>query len=250
MGIKFPYKRTCRQFADGSYANDGKWHYLRHKDFASTPQQFIRAFFLIQKDLQTLFDYLEPSDKNLNSYSYRIHELFIRTCIEIEANCKAILLENGYIKSGDLNMNDYKKINISHRLSSYQIGLPQWRGDKQSREPFKNWANGGSLPWYSSYNAVKHDRSSQFEQASFDNLLEAVCGLVTILSAQFWQEDYIPSTGYRALEGSHDGLESAIGGFFRVKFPNDWPESERYSFSYNDISRPEFVVQNFNYNGI
>jgi hypothetical protein len=34
-------------------------------------------------------DYVEPADQNLNTYSFRIHELLMRACIEVEANCKA-----------------------------------------------------------------------------------------------------------------------------------------------------------------
>lgn len=113
---------------------------------------------MIQKDLQLLFDYIEPSDRNLDCFSYRILELLIRTCIEVEANCKAILVENGYAKTGRLTMKDYKKIDVSHRLSSYEIGLPVWSGTKKIRHPFKNWSNGDTLNWYSAYNATKHDR--------------------------------------------------------------------------------------------
>jgi hypothetical protein len=54
--------------------------------------------------------YVEPADKNLECYSYRIHALLLRACIELEANCKAILKENGYSKGGNWKIDDYKKI--------------------------------------------------------------------------------------------------------------------------------------------
>lgn len=251
MGIKEPFKRTCRQFTDGSYANSGKSKYLLHKEFADSPEQYVRPFLLIQKDLQTLFDYIEPSDQNLNCYSYRIHELLTRTCIEVEANCKAILLENGYSKSGDLNMGDYRKINISHRLSSYEIGVPLWSGAKKVRKPFTGWLSAGSsLAWYQAYNSTKHDRHNQFGKASFDNLIESVCGLVAILSSQFWVKTYIPSTTLLAAEGSTDGMESAIGEYFRVQFPNDWPDREKYDFTHDDIEKPDFKINKFDFNAI
>jgi len=250
MGIKKPYKRTCRQFTDGSYANSGKSKYLLHKDFANSPEQYIRPFLLIQKDIQNLFDYIEPSDRNLNCYSYRIHELLIRTCIEIEANCKAILTENGYTKNSYLNMRDYKKINFSHRLSSYEIALPLWKGTHKIRKPFSGWTSGSSLAWYDAYNATKHDRHTDFIQASFDNLIESACGLTAILSSQFWQEDFIPSKGLLALEGSSDGMESAIGDYFRVKFPDDWLDEEKYDFTYEDIDKPDFTIEKFDYKNL
>lgn len=82
------------------------------------------------KDLQELFDYVEPADKNLECFSYRIHALLLRACVEVEANCKAILKENGYWKAKDMNMNDdYRKIDSTHMLSSYQVRVPNWGGD-------------------------------------------------------------------------------------------------------------------------
>lgn len=98
MGISLPYKRTVRPFKDNSYQSNGKGEYVSHPDFANFPEHYIRAFLLIQKDLLKLFDYIEPADENLNTFSYRVHELLTRTCIEVEANLKAILLENGYTK--------------------------------------------------------------------------------------------------------------------------------------------------------
>jgi hypothetical protein len=183
MPVTKPFRRTCRQFVNGSYAEGGRSKYVRHPKYAKAPQQYVRAFMLIQKDLLELFGYVEPADVNLNCYSYRIHELHTRTCIEIEANCKAILSENGYIRNRDWNMNDYKKLNLTHRLSSYQIKLPLWYGNESPRRPFSAWAAGGPLPWYQAYNQTKHDRHENFEDANFENLLNAVSGLVALLSS-------------------------------------------------------------------
>jgi hypothetical protein len=147
MTVVRPYRRTCRQFTDASYGDSGNWAYILHKKYAKSPEQYIRAFLLLQKDLHNLFDYIEPSDQNLACHSYRIHELLLRACIEVEANCKAILLENGYTKSCDLNMGDYKKLNSSHKLSSYQVKIPTWHGESACRKPFLAWDSGGALPW-------------------------------------------------------------------------------------------------------
>src|ERR1051325_5626530 len=121
MGINRPYRRICRPFINGHYGRGGEWEYIIHSKYANSPEQYIHAFLLLQKDLQLLFDYIEPSETNLNCYSYRIHELLLRACIEIEANFKAIFLDNDFTKKGDMmNMEDYKKIEYSHKLSSYQ----------------------------------------------------------------------------------------------------------------------------------
>jgi len=251
MGITRPYKRICRQFVDGTYSASGQWRYLYHHDFAQSPEQYVRAFLLIQKDLQALFDYVEPSDVNDATYSYRIHELLLRTCVEVEANCKAILTENSYVKATDLNMDDYKKINFSHHLSSYEVKIPLWYGANNVRKPFANWASGGGLIWYKAYNLTKHDRHEKFKEASFNNLIDSVCGLVAILSSQFYQESYMPGHSYELRDDeTGDGMEVSIGEYFRVKFPEDWTNDEQYEFTADDIADPSFAIQKFDFNNI
>ncbi|OGU30434.1 MAG: hypothetical protein A2057_04660 [Ignavibacteria bacterium GWA2_35_9] len=248
MSVVKPYRRICRQFADGTYGTRGRWEYMLHKKYAKSPEHYIRAFLLIQKDLLTLFDYIEPADKNSKTYSYRIHELLLRTCVEVEANCKAILIENGYRKKSDnMCMNDYKKIEISHKLSSYKIKLPIWNGKKNVRDPFSEWKSKGTLQWYDIYNQTKHDRHSKFKLATFDNLIDAICGLISLISSQFWRCDFPPTEWILSLGGINDGMESAIGEYFRVKFPTDWDVSERYEFDWNQLKNDTDPFQNSNY---
>ena len=246
MSILLPYKRTVRQFTDGHYEYSGKGQYIFTNGFAQNPQEYIRPLFIIQKDLQTLFDYIESCDDNLKCYSFRIHELLFRCCVEVESNFKAILSENGYSKNGDWNMNDYKKVEASHLLSGYEVGMPIWKGSSNIRKPFEAWANNKSLDWYNDYHDIKHSRTINFHKANLDNLINAVCGYVVLLSAQFCREDFIPSSSLLAAEGSIDGMETAVGGYFRVKFPN-WPSSEQYDFTHHDIDASGFQPQNYPY---
>jgi hypothetical protein len=210
--------------------------YALHPKFAQSPEQFIRAFLLLQKDLHELFDFVEPSEQNLGCYSYRIHELLLRACVEVEANCKAILGENGYPKAAsDLTMNDYSKLETTHRLSRYRVRVPIWHGAGADRQPFHQWSQGKSLAWYQAYNRTKHDRHAAFQDATFEHLVDAVCGLVALLSAQFHTHDFAPSDWALTVGGLNDGMESAIGGYFRVAFPSDWPADDRYEFDWKAI---------------
>jgi len=221
-----------------------------HPLFAEAREHFIRAFLLVQKDLQTLFDYIEPSDQNLPCHSFRIHELLLRTCIEIEANCKAVLRENGYTASGDWNMRDYRKLNASHRLSSYEVRIPVWRGNKSQRQPFANWATGKALPWYTAYNATKHDRHESFDQATFQHLTDAVCGLVALLTAQFLHHEFPGKAVTPVGDGRYDGFRMAIGGFFEVKMACDWPPEERYFFNWNELATLSDPFDQFDYSRV
>lgn len=244
MAIIRPYRRVCRQFSDGSYYSSGKSRYILHPDFAKSPEHYVRAFLLVQKDLLELFDYIEPADANLSCHSFRTHELLLRACVEVEANCKAILAENGYTKSGDLNMTDYKKLNRTHRLSSYEVRIPTWYGNSAVRKPFAAWAVPPlqplpSLPWYDAYNQTKHNRHDAFALATFENMLDSVCGLLVVLSAQFFTHDFTSSESYLITSGPNDGTEQAIGGYFRIKFPADWPDHEKYDFDWMVLEKTE-----------
>ena len=147
-----------------------------HPRFAPAPEHYVRAFLLL-KGLRELFDYVEPADVNLGCYSYRIHSLLLRACVEVEANCKAILKENGYSppgKKGGIrtrwDMIDYRKIDPTHRLSFYQVQVPNWTGSGGMRSPFQAWRSGSPLPGYEAYHATKHERHLKFEQATFEHL--------------------------------------------------------------------------------
>lgn len=253
MPHKYPFMRTCRQFVDGTYAESGKWRYIHDKNYATDPEHYVRAFELIQKDLLHLISFIEMADTNLPVYSFRIYELFIRTCVEIETNFKAILIENGYnskrVKSNSLNISDFKKLDSTHRLSSYEVKIPYWKGKHNLIRPFERFAlNQSSAPsanstpdWYNAYNLVKHNRHKNFHQASFTNLIQSVCGLVVLLSAQFYTEDFYPGDSSLTARGFNDGMDTAIGGFFRIKFP-DWPIEDQYDFDSEDMKEPGWMV--------
>ena len=195
MSINRPLKRTWRPFSAG--AKESYW-YMRHPDFASDPVHYVRAFEVLQRDLIDLFEFIEPNDINENSYSYRLHGLLMRACIEVEANFKAITNDNGLFAGQPLNIRShYFQFNNTHHLSSYEIMMPVWNGKENVRRPFAAWSGKtySPLPWYQAYNASKHDRQSAFQQANLRHLVDAMCGLVTLLSAQFYTIDFSPHQG-------------------------------------------------------
>jgi hypothetical protein len=261
MALEKPFKRTVRKLTNGSYMNDGHWQYLLHPKFANAPQHYIRAFLLIQEDLLKLFGYVEPCDENLGTISLRIQELLTRVCIEIEANFTAILKENKYSNTANWNLkNDYSLIEFSHKLSSYMVKFPVWRGENNTRRPFGNWAtkpnqNWHILDWYQAYNKSKHDRHLHFDKATFNTLLNAVSGLVVLLSAQFMNESYSPNSKFIGLSGNYSydydpKMETAIGGYFRVQYPEDWKDEDLYGFKWQEISSLEEPIDKIDFDDI
>lgn len=259
MSHSKPFHRNYRSFVDSPNSGYSQWAYIVDRNYADSPEHYVRAFLLIQRDLQKLFEFIEPSDCNLKTYSYRVHELFMRTCIEIEANFKAILRENTYnpidkkgqeIPEKRWNIHNYKIINKTHYLSSYKIHIPIWDGNNSVFEPFKNWStNSSELFWYQAYNKSKHDRKNEFKEANFENLLNSVAGLLILLSSQFRTEDFTPSSqGLGVNTDSYYSTSPALGGFFHIDFPSDWNEEEKYDFNWSDLKKQPERFQKIDYN--
>ncbi|RLC26582.1 MAG: hypothetical protein DRH37_11570 [Deltaproteobacteria bacterium] len=212
---------------------------------------------MIQNDLQKLFEFIEPSDCNLKTYSFRIHELFMRTCIEIEANFKAILKENIYnpkrggklITDRNWNIHNYKIVNKTHHLASYKVYIPIWDGEKSIFKPFAQWGDTTTeLSWYQAYNRSKHDRKIAFKESNFGNLLNAVTGLLVLLSSQFGTQDFTPeNTTLSVSIDSYYATEPALGGFFHIEFPSDWREEEKYNFNWADLKQQPDRFQKIDY---
>ena len=186
MTINRPYFRIYRPDIGGNYLLAGDSSYPLDQRYASDRTNFVRAYHLLEQDLVRIFEYVEPADANLDTYSHQLYALLLRACTEFESNARAILQSNGYSRSGNWTLTDYYKINSATRLSEYTLTLPMWDGAAGTVKPFDTW-NGGShsLPWYQAYNAVKHDRSGNFPSASLQNVMKAVAAVFATLFSQF-----------------------------------------------------------------
>ncbi|MBP4143215.1 hypothetical protein J3S90_15525 [Flavobacterium sp. P4023] len=268
MSFNKPFHRNYRPVKEnGPQAGYSDWAYIIEKDYSKSPEHYTRAFLIIQEDILKLFQFVEPSDVNSKTYSFRIHELLMRTCIEIEANFKAILNENIYTpkykngkRAGDLktekdwNINDFKIINKTHHLDDYSIELPFWKGIENVRKPFLSWKKNGDLIWYQAYNKSKHDRHNSFEVANFTNLIDAFSGLCVLLTSQFRHVDFQPgpdnlqANGYSYFGDGFGGF--GIGDYLMVDYPENWKEEEKYDFDWTKLKGETERFGKINYNDI
>lgn len=255
-----PFHRNYRAMVERPNSGYSSWAYIVDREYSKTPHHYVRAFILIQNDLQRLFEYVEPSDTNLKTYSYRIHELFMRACIEIEANFKAILTENFFNpkdKKGNFRsekswtIQDYWIINKTHHLSAYKVFITTWEGESSIFNPFKNWDSQVNLFWYQAYNKSKHDRQLQFKEASFSNLLNSIAALLILLSSQFRTETFSPGSSSLELTiDNYHNTEPALGNFFHIEFPSNWKDEEKYDFDWSILKNQPQRFEKINYDQI
>lgn len=245
MSLAKPYYRTYRpnlQESFNLYMHDAR--YIEH------PSGLLASIQVLYKDFERLFEYVEPNDDNKSSYSLRTYELLIRTCIEVEAQFKCVMYANGY--DDPRCMHDYFKVNSTHHLSDYEVLIPIWAGQDNLRKPFDSWGEPdySQLTWYKAYNDVKHNRERNFPLASLYNTTDALCGLLVLLAAQF-HDDHFADTQIGRVLGDFpltDGYSSTIGTPFRIKFPNNWTEDEKYDFKWKDIKDHPDSYQSLSFN--
>jgi hypothetical protein len=265
MSLGKPFHRTYRRIKPGQQSGFYGWAYLADPQYAKNPEHYVRAFTLIQNDLQSIFEYIEPSDEGRAAYSYRIHALFMRACIEIEANFKAILEENTFNQQTRwLKMNDYRRVDVTHHLSSYEVILPIWNSTSPTFKPFEPWrAWRGlekpkdidlSLPWYQAYNASKHDRQDEFKKANFENLVMAVAGLLVLISSQFRNRDFSVGGSFKGMQGREYEyrlpIEAATGELFQIRYPDDWLEEELYDCDWMVLKNQKDRFEKINFDAI
>jgi len=261
MSFAKPFHRNHRGIKGGPQSGYSGWAYIHDPDYARNPEHYVRALTLIQNDLQSIFEYVEPSDECRTAYSYRIHALFMRTCMEIEANFKAILDENYFTvpPKRSVNMKDYRKVDASHHLSSYEIMLPIWNGTPPVLKPFEPWkanrgqpdTGGSTLNWYQAYNASKHGRQEEFKKANLENLVMAVAGLLVLISSQFHKQDFDAGPQAVGFTGNeYYPMEASIGSLFRISFPDDWTDDELYEFDWMLLKTQADRFEKFDFDAI
>ena len=264
MSLNKPFFRIVRPGAKiNEYAQDSR--------YAPNRLSVIKSYISIEKRLRHIFDYIEPNEKNKDVFSLELYTLILRACTEFESNCKDILRANNYNKKLDIHqqalnkpnsdfwdMSDYKKLELSSKLSKYKVIYPNWKSGgnyiELKLEPFYSFGNKKkkSPPgynWYNDYNTVKHNREKNFEYANFINCINAVAANLILLYSQFGNSclDFChPNT--ICLDTDNDILPNS-DTIFSIKAPqnNDWKKDEKYNFDWNILSKSNTPFQIFDF---
>lgn len=242
-----PYARIFRPSIDKFFKGD----YLIDSIYADDRISLCRSFYLILDDLLRLFEYIEPADQNLSTFSHRSYELLLRASTEIETNFKRILLANNYQTAGNWNMTDYYKINVATKLHEYRVEWHNWRSGSKIIFPFNEWTSTTYQPlaWYQSYNNVKHDRYRNFSEASLENVLKSVSAVFVLLFSQFgihvFNRTQAITTMY--INDESTGLITVDDANLSIYCPISWSVNEKYDFDWNTIKTQANVFQSFQF---
>lgn len=217
MPISKPYPNIYRSGTDG---------YLRYSRRTPEAKRYLQSFEILKRDLQLLFEFIEPCPDNYLAYSLRTFELLLRACTEIESNCKHILLTNKH-DIDHVNILRFADLNGPMRLSEFVVCCPAI--DFEVFSPFESFGdterNHRSPTWYRAYNEVKHDRANNFSRANLKNVIEAIGAVYVILTAQY-------GSGFDGAVGTIMGLSIGPPKYFSLSKQPNWSIDESYEFDW------------------
>jgi hypothetical protein len=181
------------------------------------------SFRLLVKDYAVLLEYVYPSDSNAHVYSHRSFELLLRACTEFESLAKHAALKRDLVPAhGQPHIGDLSVIYDHLDLAGTEVGVLSWEPDTLFLTPLAGWrSTPHTLNWYRAYNSVKHNRSTNFPEATLQNVTLAVSACFLLLqrlgalplSAALFRVDH---EAFKT-EWHFNGVP------FTLRTPNDWP---------------------------
>jgi hypothetical protein len=177
----------------------------------------------LTRQLDRICQTVQPSPQNFAAFGHDIRNLLILACSEIEAHWRGVLTANGMIKDR-YSTQDYVVLRRAMKLDEYSVTFPNypWLEDIA---PFRGWGRGGrptqELAWYAAYNAVKHNRETEFEKATLFCVFEALSACVVMMAAQFGLSDGL-------------GQRSELRASYQFSALPNWPPSGIYIYPYGE----------------
>ncbi len=150
---------------------------------------------LLLERLAALSQYVDLDERNLGVFSQQLRELLLLACIDVEVSFRAMfsLSVPETTEDSRLTTGNYFRICEPFFLREYEVKLRHFPTLPGFR-PFLAWDAArptASLPWFSAYNAIKHNREGALHRATLGACLNALAAAAILYCAQF----SIPGTG-------------------------------------------------------
>jgi len=142
-------------------------------------QDYWEYFLSLEADLEKCARYVDFSESNYETHSIEFAKIIMASCAEIDTIAKELskiispqTQVANIVQYAGLILVKYPKI------IDAKISLPRYELEFQ---PWKGWSSTDSPDWWRSYNKIKHERTSEFKQASLKNAINSVAGLLLFI---------------------------------------------------------------------
>ncbi len=181
-------------------------------------RNLINGYHLLEQDLKEILTFIEPTQNNYTTYSHRLYALYVRACMEFEANCKMIFADKNYKLPSRPNINDYHDIHTYEEfktINGYIIKLQM--SEVIILSPLKGWSKSASPRWYREYNDVKHSRLLNFSKANLLNVLNSIAAIFILLHARYGIAVFTQHQENRSHEIDDEYFQFKENSLFKIK---------------------------------
>ncbi|HEX4631316.1 MAG TPA: hypothetical protein VH188_10155 [Chthoniobacterales bacterium] len=151
-------------------------------------------FLALERDLEGLSRYFEFAKPNFNVYSIELAHLLFAAASEVDVVAKLLCRILAPAKRLR-NINDYRAILRPSLpdLNTTEVVVPRYG---LTLIPWDNWSGKSNPVWWTSYNQVKHQRDTYFQEATLHNALNSLAALL-IFTYTLYSYTLSPTAGQR-----------------------------------------------------
>lgn len=143
-------------------------------------RHFWNYFITLENDLVNISRYIELAEDNFSTYSIELEKLLFSACSDFEVVAKELALLMTDSKPNNIEkIHEFLSSHL-HEIFSLEVGIDRY-GIKL--KPFEDWSKKEEytlLPWWTSYNKVKHQRTEHYSKANLNNALNSLSALLII----------------------------------------------------------------------
>ena len=136
-------------------------------------------FLALEDDLIQCARFVEFSPTNYAVYSLEFARVLLASASEFDVVAKMLCNESDATTKVK-NIDDYRQV-ILHgypKFPTVEILIPRYG---LSFKPWEDWQTQTNPNWWKAYNKVKHERDKYFSNATLENSLKSVAGLMCAL---------------------------------------------------------------------
>lgn len=143
-------------------------------------------FLLLEKDLMLIGETVELSENNYAVYGPRILQLILASGSELDVAlksfAKAVGTSSRAATKAQPNMGDYKDLLVSQALSQFSTAKVRFLRTDIVLTPWAQLAEDPkkTIPWWGSYNEIKHHRAEHYESANLGTALSLLAALFVV----------------------------------------------------------------------
>ncbi len=143
-------------------------------------------FLALEADLERLSRFIEFTTQNFPTHSIQIAHLLLAASSEVDVIARQLCRRLDRAAKA----NSIKKYRKVMRCAIPELEVSVVRLPRHGLEliPWQNWRCDKTPTWWTAHNKVKHQRSSYFEKASLQNVLNAMAGLF-LLTLHFYRRE-------------------------------------------------------------